>query len=305
MSWVIQRVDTPASLRHSRREADLLWYGPSQILAAQIAEGDVGAIRTAVRQDATRRTGLITDLIVDESVRGQGVEQELISAAEKSLQKKGVTKLQALVRDGFQFTKYFLGAGYEPFRKTVVLQFTVPTQYTAPSGEFEITVAGEFNPPEIANFIFDSYQPYWQFWKETDGEKALGRVEYPVEESTDVLAQQKAANWGRVLGRLKKFDPAKQRWMIARKAGKIVGLCDVKADALDAMDWGVLVARDHGGKALGRALLTAALNWLREQGLKQVLVTTTSGLDDYDPTVYLYTVVGGAAIQGEYTVLRR
>ncbi len=93
--------------------------------------------------------------------------------------------------------------------------------------------------------------------------------------------------------------------VIARRSGKIVGLCDVKADADDSMDWGVLISRDVGGWQIGSALLGPALTWLLDQGLKTAQVTTTSGLDDYDPTVYLYVLSGGAQIRGEFLILRK
>lgn len=34
-------------------------------------------------------------------------------------------------------------------------------------------------------------------------------------------------------------------------------------------------------------------------------MTTTSGLDDYDPVVYLYVLVGGARIKGEFLTPRK
>ncbi len=96
------------------------------------------------------------------------------------------------------------------------------------------------------------------------------------------------------------------RMVVARQAGKIVGLCDAQAVTQgDTFDWGVLISREVGGRAVGSALLGPALQWLRSQGLKTAQVTTTSGLDDYDPTVYLYVLAGGGQIRGEFLVLRK
>lgn len=304
--WRIEETEAPSALGQGRREADLLWYGPSRILVARAADGDVGAIRFAVRTDRADR-GLVTDLVVEEPFRGQGLAKPLITAAEKKLREGGVASVEALVLDGQKMSTPFVERGYEPFRLTVVLGWDLSKARPRPAGAgYEIEIVDRLNQDEVAAFIFDSYQPYWQWWKETGDEPAVGRTEYPVQESSDVRERQRAANWGRVLERLQRFNmTVPQRLVVARHDGKIVGLCDVKADPADSMEWGVLVSREHGGRALGSALLGPALGWLREQGLKTAQVTTTSGFDDYDPTVYLYTVAGGAKIRGEFLVLRK
>lgn len=304
--WKILSLETPSKLAMPRREADQLWYEPSRLLAARVTDGDVGAIRYAVRQDRPDQ-GLVTDLVVEKSFRSGPLSVALIHEAEKKLRGFGVHRVEALVLDGQKVSKPFLEAGYIPFRLTVILgwDLTQPRLLSKPYA-FEIEVLNQINAEEVAGFIFDSYQPYWQWWKETGEEQAIGRAEYPVTESTDVREQQRAANWDRVIAALQQFNTiVPQRLVIARQGGKIVGLCDAKADPEDSMDWGVLVSRVASGRAVGSALLGPALGWLRDQGLKTAQVTTTSGFDDYDPTVYLYVLVGGAQIRGEFLVLRK
>ncbi len=62
----------------------------------------------------------------------------------------------------------------------------------------------------------------------------------------------------------------------------------------------MLVTRQDGGKGIGSTLLDSALEWLAQRGRKTAEYTSTSGLDDYDPLIYLSTVVTGAGIRGEF-----
>lgn len=304
--WVITQAEAPSSLAGPRREANQLWYSPSHLLVARTPEGDVGAIRYAVREDRPDQ-GLITDLFAEEPHRSRGLPAALIQEAEKALRDLGVQRVEAVVLDGQKASGPFLEAGYIILRLTVVLGWDLtklrPFKKT---DEIIVEVAEHIDPQEIAALVFSSYQPYWQWWKETGDEQAIGRAEYPVQEPSGVGEKQRTANWGRVLEQLKQFNIiVPQRMVIARRSGKIVGLCDVKADPDDSMDWGVLIAREVGGRQIGSALLGPALHWLRDQGLKTAQVTTTSGLDDYDPTVYLYILVGGAQMRGEFLILRK
>ena len=52
------------------------------------------------REDARRTHGLIADLSVHEDYARQGIEESLIAAAEEGLKARGVTKIDAIVRDG-------------------------------------------------------------------------------------------------------------------------------------------------------------------------------------------------------------
>lgn len=305
-AWTLTSVLAPERVRTGRREADLLWYGPSTVLAARTNRGDVGAVRIAVRADRAA-DGLVTDVMVDEPFRQTALSVELIMAAEQQLVGLGATRVSGVILDGRGRSEPFLVAGYQPFRKTVVVEWNLAgLKDLERPVDLDVGIVDRINPEEVAEFIFSSYQPYWQWWKETGDEQAVGRAEYPVSESTDVRAKQRAANWDRVVAALRQFNTTvPQRMIIAQNNGHIVGLCDAKADPDDSMDWGVLIHRDSHSRQLGSALLKPALDWLRQQGLKTAQMTTTSGLDDYDPTVYLYVLVGGAQMRGEFLVLRK
>lgn len=305
-AWTINEVKPPERLWLPRREVNLLWYQPSRILAAQTEAGAIGAIRFTRRLDSANQ-GLVTDLFVEEPFRSRNVAEELIQAAEKALRQDGVTQIDAVVLDGQRLTAPFFVAGYQPFRKTVVLEWDLRhPKNLKPPGAIPVVVVDRINQEEVAEFVFASYQPYWQWWKETGDEQPLGRVEYPADQPPALLSIGKQRNWPRVIDRLRVFNTdTPQRMVVARQGGTIVGLCDVKDDPDDSMDWGVLIHRDCHSRQFGSALLKPALDWLCKQGLKTAQVTTTSGLDDYDPTVYLYTVVGGARIKGEFLVLQK
>ncbi|MBI3115092.1 MAG: GNAT family N-acetyltransferase [Candidatus Kerfeldbacteria bacterium] len=306
-AWTLTTPPVPESLGRRRREANLLWYRPSRIMAAKTAAGMVGAIRYALRDDPDRNEGLITDLVVEQPYWNAGLPAALIEAAEQALRADRVEKIDAVVQDGQKLSESFHAAGYWPFRKTVVLEWDLTRLKDIPaSGDFAVELVDQIDREEIADFVFQSYQPYWRWWKETDEDKPIGRAEYPVDEPKPILEKVKRRNWARVVKRLREFNAVTpQRMVIARQGRKIIGLCDVKADPEESMDWGVLISRDVGGRAVGSALLGPALGWLREQGVQTAQVTTTSGLDDYDPVVYLYVLVSGAQIRGEFLVLRK
>ena len=96
-------------------------------------------------------------------------------------------------------------------------------------------------------------------------------------------------------------DPA-HTFFLAYQDGELIGLCDAKdaPEGEDTFDWCVLVSRHFGGKGVGSTLLDHALTWLHSRGRRYAEYTSTSGLDDYDPLIYLSTIATGAQIRGEF-----
>ena len=111
----------PEHVLGTREELNLLTYGPSEILLAKDGEEIAGAVRYALREDARRRHGLIADLSVHEDYTRQGLEEDLILAAEERLKALGVTKIDAIVRDGEGGTVPYYERGYWAARKMVLL----------------------------------------------------------------------------------------------------------------------------------------------------------------------------------------
>jgi GNAT superfamily N-acetyltransferase len=292
-----------------RKELNLLWYGPSRVLLARDDASEiVGAVRLAPRQDAWRRHGLIADLQVDPDWRNQGIEERLIQQAEAALRAQGVTKIDALIADGQGLAAYYYRLGYWPSRKTVVVGWDLSGVDPPPeNAEFTIERLDRPQVDPVADLVLASYQPYWQWWKEQKEDKKWFRAEFPAEpeqpDSADLAAEMRA----RVCAAAGEIAERRDHVLfVARCDGRPVGLCDARAGTGpddDNFSFGVLVLRDFGGKRLGSALLGHALHWLRTQGLSQARITTTSGLDDYDPTVYLYNLAFQGQILGEYVDL--
>jgi len=299
----------PDHLLGIRQEVNLLWYGPSQILVARDETGAiVGAIRLAFRHDPWRAHGLITDLQVDPAWRDRGVEEQLIQAAEDILRQGGVTKIDAVILDGQGWSSYFYRNGYWPSRKTVVMQWDL-TQLRPPyeNPEFTVELLEAPDVEQTTDLVLASYQPYWQWWKEQKEDKKWFRAEYPVAPEPPDTAELAAEMRERVRSVVRQLvERSDHVLFLARHDGQPVGLCDARLATPPREDnfaFGVLVLRDYGGKRLGSVLLGQALHWLRAHGLERAQITTTSGLDDYDPTVYLYTLSYGGQILGEYVDL--
>jgi len=287
-----------------REEVNMLTYGPSNILLAKEEEAIAGAVRLALRQDPKRRHGLITDLAVHKDYARQGIEMRLIQAAEEWLKAQGVTRIDAVVLDGQGQTTFFYELGYWASRKMVVMAWDLTKLSPLPQ-EAEAFLIEEMPRPDVdflTDFVLASYQPYWRFWKELKDDQRWFRVEYPAapdEPESDELAQEMRE---RVRQRVARFGKeAPQTLFAARAEGRVVAVCDAKAaHEGETFDWGVLVLRDFGGKRVGSALLGHALHWLKAQGLTMARIITTSGLDDYDPTVYLYSLTHGGKVLAEY-----
>ena len=100
------------------------------------------------------------------------------------------------------------------------------------------------------------------------------------------------------------FVDKSYRVFAAFQDGQMVGLVDACLSEPNLV-FGVCVRRDFGVRKLGSTLLKASLSYLREQGLKMAKTLATSGLDDYDPQIYLYTLSAGGKMEKEYIDLRK
>lgn len=299
----------PERLLGARKELNLLRYGPSRILVAESDAGElVGAVRMALRHDDWRCHGLIADLQVDPEWRNKGIEEHLIQDAEDWLRQQGVTKIDGLIPDGQALAAYFYRLGYWPSRKMIVLAWDLRRLGSvAESSEFSIDQVEDQDAESLTDLVLASYQPYWQWWKEQKEDKKWFRAEFPSEPEPPDSAELAIEMRDRVRTEVQSIvEHPDHVIFLARRDGRAVGLCDARVGVTpddDNFSFGVLVLRDFGGKRLGSALLGRALQWLRQQGLEQARITTTSGLDDYDPTVYLYNLAYQGQIIGEYVDL--
>lgn len=293
----------PQHVLGTREEFNMLTYGPSEILLAKDGSEIAGAVRLALRHDERRRHGLIADLTVHADYARQGIEEELIVAAEDRLKAAGVTKIDAIVRDGEGGTVPYYERGYWASRKMVLLTWNLHSLEDVDTDhEFTIEEQASPDPSFLAGFVLESYQPYWRWWKEYKEDTRWHRVEYPAEPEAPPSADLAQEMRARVAARVKAFGKAApQTLFIAKLDGQVVGACDAKAAEDDiTFDWGLLVRRDFGGRRIGSALLGHALHWLKARGMATARIVTTSGLDDYDPTVYLYSFSYGGTISAEY-----
>jgi RimJ/RimL family protein N-acetyltransferase len=256
-----------------------------------------------LRDHAELKHGLIADLSINPTYAKESIDlsQALITHAEAHLAKQSVTKIDAIVLDGYKLTEPFLKAGYWASRKTVTLEWDLTSlEAFEPQNEVEITLMDTFDIEEVTDFILNSYQPYYQWWKDDREDRLWERIDYPAADPDEVEKKNLAANRERIVAMLQEFNQnTPQRWVMARQNGKLVALCDIKISEDENFDWGILITRNHPGKGVARHMLFTALHWLKSQGAKKALVTTTSGMDDFDPTVYLYTL-SGATILGEF-----
>jgi ribosomal protein S18 acetylase RimI-like enzyme len=299
----------PARVGGVRMELNQLWYGPSEVLVARRSGSDdaVGAVRLAMRERPARPHGLITDLMVDRDLRETGLPERLIAAAEQRLKARGAEKIDGVVVDGKGLASYFYRLGYWSSRRTVVLGWDLQHRNVVErSGDFTIRQVERPDPEQTARFIVNSYQPYFRWWKEAREDQKWDRVELQPEERQDQFARATEDIRQRVEAAVRNAgQDCPQTYFLAYRGDELVGLCDAKdaPEGADTFDWCVLVAREYGGRHLGSTLLDSALTWLAERGRTTAEYTSTSGLDDYDPLIYLSTVVTGAQIRGEFLVL--
>lgn len=296
--------DVPGSLRGTNRERNMIAYGNNRVHLAKIDGEIYGAIRSARREDPRRQHGFIGDLQVEENNRGQGIEQRLIRDAENRLFEEECTRIDAVMKDGEGWTRHYTECGFWTSRKTVDLAWDLDELGAIEIPEISdatIETARSIDVQEMTDFVLESYQPYWRFWKEHRDDMRWVRVEYGeynAPESEELRDEMRA----RVQEKLATFNSENdQVFFIARKDGDIIAACDaLDATEGETFEWGMLAVYDYGIKNLGSALVGRSLDWLNGRGHDYARITTTSGLDDYDPTVYLYTASNRAHIVDEY-----
>ena len=313
--------DTPERVRGVRQELNLLFYGPSEVLvarpagAAAASDEVAGAIRVAMRERPTRPHGLIADLTVDDALRESGLPEALIAAAEERLKAQGAEKLDAVTVDGKGWAPYYFRRGFWSSRRMVVLTWDLERRNPVERNpDLRIEQVGAPDPQLIARFALGSYQPYFRWWKETAEDQKWDRVDLQHEDEAaadsggapsrrDAYSRAPEAIRGHALDLVTRAAASDAHtFFLAYQDGELIGLCDAKdaPEGEDTFDWCVLVSRHFGGKALGSTLLDHALTWLRSRGRRYAEYTSTSGLDDYDPLIYLSTVATGAQIRGEF-----
>ena len=300
--------DPPARVLGERVEANQLTYGPSEILVARRHPGDdmfIGAVRLAMRARSPFVEGLITDLQVDDDQLESGLPEALITAAEARLRAQGARKIDGLLLDGVGMAPHYYRNGYWSSRRTVVLAWDLANLRDVPeSPEYEVVRIDRPDPATTGAFVLGSYQPYFRWWKEPREAQKWFRVELQPEDHEDQYARATEELREQVVANLREAgSTGAQVFFLAYRDGQLVGLCDARdaGPGKDAFEWCVLVSRSSIGRGLGSTLLGHALRWLRdERGLTHAEYTSTSGLDDYDPLIYLATVATGAYVKGEF-----
>ena len=298
----------PERVQGIRLELNHLYYGPSEVLVARRPGDDsdqaVGAVRLAMRERPSHPHGLISDLAVDEELRQSGIPERLIEAAEERLKARGAEKIDAITVDGINWAAHYFRRGFWSSRRMVVLDWDLThRKEIETSGDFEVRQVDRPDPELTARFIVNSYQPYFRWWKEPREDQKWDRVELQPDEREDLFERAQAEVRQRVMDDVANVGKdAPQTYFFAYKGGQLVGLCDAKdaPPGQDTFQWCALVAREFGGRGLGSALIGASLDWLQARGRTSAEYTATSGLDDYDPLIYLATVATGATIRGEF-----
>ena len=299
-----QASQVPEHLRQVNREVNLLWYEPSTILVAKEGPTELGAIRYALRHDPALKHGLLADLQVSLEVAKDEQAQiaaELIQAAEQRLREQGLGKMDAVVLDGAGRTMPYQNAGYWPWRKTVVVEWDlakVPTQVVAES--IRIEQPSVIDVSALFDLVTQSYQPYWQWWMEEHIEKPWLRTDFPGQKGRGWKATVGQKNKALLRQKLSALNPDTHPAWLAYRDGKLIGMVDAMTEGTEHFEFGVLVKFRAGGAGIGGALMIAALKWLKSKSLAAARITTTSGMEDYDPTVYLYTQALGGKFVAEY-----
>lgn len=300
--------ELPESVRGTNRELNMIHYDQNRVHLACREDEILGAIRSAIRVDDRRDHGFLGDLQIEEENRHQGLEELLIRAGERRLfEDEGLDRIDAVMEDGEGWTQYFFRRGFWSSRKTVDLAWNLQKRapYDVPDPEgIQLEATRDPDRDELQSFILNSYQPYWRFWKEYKEDMRWMKVEYGNDPEPPRSEEIRREMRDRVHRRLEGFDAEEDQVVfLARDEddGDIIAACDaLDSRRGDTFEWGMMAEYDYGVKDLGTALVGRALNWLHDRGHEVARIKTTSGLDDYDPTVYLYTVSCQAQFLGEY-----
>ena len=172
-------------------------------------------------------------------------------------------------------------------------------EFPLPSG-IRIEQAHNIQAAELTDFILHSYQPYWQWWMDEILEKPWLRTDYTGQDTSPVTATLGERHRSVLVAAIEHRDQTQQAWFYGYQGDQLIGVCDAKISADDNFNFGVLIRHEAGGTGVSSALMHAALQWLKDQGQTRARVITTSGMDDYDPTVYLYVQKLGGTIVAEY-----
>ena len=210
--------------------------------------------------------GLLTDLFFEDG--SMALPSALIQAGEYLLKKKGAVTFSALAADGRGLIGPFYKAGYKPVRRTVLLRWDLGVLPAIEVNTSLTLKTFDRATPHISRFIKESYQPYWVPWK------------------------------GKSLDSIGRMVPARTRFFAVYQRKQMVGLTE-------PFFFGPMMQKGALGRKIGSTMMASALQWLKDQGIKKAQWTTTSGLDDYDPAVYLATLSTGAKIEKEYIVLEK
>ena len=301
----------PQNLKTRYRDINGFVYKGSKLFVGRKFGEDIGAVRVALRDDEKRKHGLISDLNLSESFNFPEVAKEFIEFAEQYLLSMGVNKIEVIVPEGKKLNYIFYDYGYWASRKAVAIGWDLEKldlnfKSDSQDYEFDIVLSRDLSQElieELSIFIFNSYQPYFRWWKEYKEDYVWWRTEYLDESIPKIEEELKDEMIGRIKEYLYEIKDKNSSIVRGFINGKLRGICDAVVDSQENMVIGVAVDKDFKAKSFGSGLLLKALSFLKENGLKNAITITTSGLDDYDPTVYLYTLSGKGQILSEYTIL--
>ncbi|MDP3724595.1 MAG: hypothetical protein Q8R11_03105 [bacterium] len=262
----IKKLIAPVEFRQRRLESDLLWYGPSDILVGVHRGKVLGSIRMC-REVGNITHGLLTDLFFEDEYK-QTLPRSLIQSGEYLLKEKDALTFSALVIDGRGLIGPFYKAGYKPVRRTVSLTWDLKNLPAIEVNPSLVVKTFDKPTPAIIRFIHDAYSPYWVPWK------------------------------GKSLDFIDRMVPVRTRFFAVYQGKEMVGLTE-------PFVFGPMMQKGIAGQKIGSTMMASVLQWFKDQGKSKAQWTVPSGLDDYDPVVYLSTLSTGAKIEREYIILEK